>query len=133
MNFTEITNARTNHGLYPHSNIDIVPQARQYCGDIIQQQRYLATTSGRKYATPQQLRMSIIPTFGLYRVIPGDYALGLRGTSQIPLRYLVRSLSATSFEPASVVEFGFTEAANKYRIGKQRERMRSGRKEKGWW
>jgi len=27
--------------------------------------------------------------------------------SQIPLRYLVRSWSATGFEPASVMEFGF--------------------------
>jgi len=27
--------------------------------------------------------------------------------SQIPLRYLVRSWSAASFEPASVMEFGF--------------------------
>ena len=29
------------------------------------------------------------------------------GYSQIPLRYLIRSFSATSFEPASVMEFGF--------------------------
>jgi len=31
----------------------------------------------------------------------------MRRKSQIPLRYLVRSWSATSFEPASVMEFGF--------------------------
>jgi len=70
----------------------------------------LERRNGRYFALFQRIRVTNSGAHCVkvhVRYLISWWVLVLDGKSQIPLRYLVGSWSVTSFEPASVMEFGF--------------------------